>query len=224
MVNDAAGNKSGILIFDVQPLILAGLTQIINRESDMICCGEARSPQCARQLFLACKPDLVTIELEMPDGDGFKLIKEFKKMEARIPILIISQYDEMFYAERALRAGARGYLMKENAAEDVVFAIRTILKGEMYVSKKVAALALHQMAGRRGGEQSQNVGMLTNRELQVFQLFGSGLGIRAVAIRLNLSTRTVEQHWVNIKRRLGIKDAAKLIQYATTWVNRNGKK
>jgi DNA-binding NarL/FixJ family response regulator len=223
MANGMANNdKSGILIVDDQPLILAGLTQVINGQEDMICCGVARSMASARKQFRDCRPDLVTIDLGLPDGDGLELIKEFNVAGATIPILVISQYDETIYAERALKAGARGYVMKERVSEDIVDAIRSMLKGELYVSAKVAALALFQMAGRKAGRKAECLEILTNRELQVLQLLGAGLGSRAAAEKLKLSIKTLETHRENIKRKLRIEDAAGLVHYATTWVDGQG--
>lgn len=214
-------NKKSVLVVDDHPLILAGLMQIINAQSDMVCCGEARSVASGRKAFESCQPDLVTMDLRLPDGDGIELIGEFMVAQPALPILVISQCDEAIYAERVLKAGARGYVMKERGTEEILAAMRGVLGGEICVSPRVAALALHQMAGRRpnGVGVDHSLEVLTNRELQVFQLLGAGIGSRAIAARLSLSIKTVETHRENIKHKLQLRDAASLVHYATNWVD-----
>lgn len=222
MADKTANKESRVLVVDDQPLILAGLTQIINGAKDLVCCGEAMNIASAREAFHECKPDLVTIDLGLPDGDGMELIEEFAKEEPSVPILVISQCDESLYAERALKTGAKGYLMKDCRADEIVAAVHTLLKGELYVSPQVATMALQQMAGKKTGKLEDSLAALTNREFQVFQLLGSGVGSRAVANKLKLSIKTVETHRENIKQKLRIRDAAGLIHFATSWVEKHG--
>jgi DNA-binding NarL/FixJ family response regulator len=194
------------------------LTHLINAQPDLTCCGGAGTLATARRAFAACRPDLVTMDLRLPDGDGVELIREFATAQPATPILVISQYNETVYAERVLKAGARGFVMKECVVEDIIRAIRSVLRGELFVSPNVAALALRQMAGRKTSGPGQSLAVLTNRELQVFQLLGAGIGSRAISVRLNLSIKTVETHRENIKHKLGLPGAAELVHCATSWV------
>lgn len=219
-MEEKAKRKSRVLVVDDHPIVSFGLAQTINNEPDLACCCEARNLANARKLFESCKPDLVTVDLRLPDGDGVELIKYFTTADPSIPILVISLCDESIYAERALKAGARGYLMKEHAPGEIVSAIRMILGGELYFSARVAALALNQMAGRKAAAKNKSVEILTDRELQVLQLLGAGVGTRGIGSRLGLSMKTVETHRENIKHKLGISDAAGLVHYAVTWVER----
>lgn len=217
-MSKTVNKASRILIIDDQPVVLAGLTQIINRQEGLICCAEAKNVASAREAFRQCKPDLVTVDLGLPDGNGIELIEEFTKEEPSVPVLVISQYEESQYAERVLRAGAKGFVMKDSGPKEIIDALRSLLNGELYVSHRVTALALEQLAGKKTKSTDQVLEMLTNRELQVLQLLGSGLGSRVVANKLKLSIKTVETHRENIKQKLGIRDAPGLIHYAIKWV------
>ncbi|MGH7943302.1 MAG: response regulator [Limisphaerales bacterium] len=212
--------KSEILILDDQPLVREGLIRIINRENDLNCCGAVETIAVARNQLRAFKPDLVLMDILLPDGCGLDLIKELAQEQPELPVLVLSQCDETLYAERALKAGARGFLMKIHAASGIPAAIRAVLAGQFHVSPKVAALALHQMAGRKSGLSRQGLGNLTDRELQIFQLLGAGVNSREIASRLHLSIKTIETHRENIKRKLKLSNAAELIRYSASWVER----
>jgi DNA-binding NarL/FixJ family response regulator len=218
MVNGTEKQRYGILIVDDHPLVREGLTQIIKRQSELFCCGEASSVSSVRLAIVALKPSLITLDLRLPDGDGLELIENLTLEHPSIPILVISQCDEMLYAERALKAGARGYVMKERGTDEILTAIRAILSGQLFVSPKINALALQQMVGSKTKEPRNGLTNLTDRELQVLQLLGAGIKTREVAVRLNLSIKTVETHRENIKHKLGIPDAASLVRYAANWV------
>ena len=220
--NGKVARKLTVLVVDDHPVVVAGLAMIINSQRDLTCCAKADCIASARRKFNDCAPDLVTVDLRLPDGDGVDLIKHFIATKPCIPILVISSQDEVLYAERALKAGARGYLMKERAAEEIVMAIRTILSGELYFSAKVAAVALNQLAGRKAVGNHKALNALTDRELHVLQLLGAGLGTRMIAAKLGLSIKTIETHRENIKHKLHINSAAGLVHYAVNWVeNRN---
>ena len=163
----------------------------------------------------------MTLDIRLPDGDGLELIKMLKAEQPKLLTLVITQCDETLYAERALKAGARGYVMKERATDEVLTAIRTVLAGGLYVSPKIVALALHKMIEGKSGNHNHAhaIHNLTDRELQVLQLLGAGLGTRKTAVRLFLSIKTVETHRENIKHKLGQKTAAELVRFATDWVN-----
>ncbi len=212
-------NKARILIVDDYPLVREGLIQIIRLQPDLECCGEAGTSAAAQKILATAKPDLVTVDIRLPDGDGLELLKIVKAQHPQLLTLVITQCDETLYAERALKAGARGYVMKERATDEVLHAIRTVLAGGLYVSPKIAALALHKMIGAKSGNQNHAIHNLTDRELQVLQLLGAGLGTRKAAAKLFLSIKTVETHRENIKHKLQLASAAELIRFATDWVN-----
>jgi DNA-binding NarL/FixJ family response regulator len=214
--------KATVLVVDDHPLVCEGLAQIINRQKDLSCCGGADSLPALQKAIAARKPDLITIDIRLQWGDGLYLIGFLKTEYPSLPTLVISQCDEALYAERALKAGARGYVMKERATDEVLTAIRTILGGGLYVSPKIAALALSKMIGSRAPGESGGVGNLSNRELQVLQLLGAGLTSRNIAAKLGLSVKTIETHRENIKHKLGISNAVELVRYATNWLEGRG--
>ena len=155
----------------------------------------------------------------MKDGDGLQLIKTLKERFPALLILVVSQHDESLYAERAMRAGARGYVMKEEATEEVRTAIRTILRGELFVSRKMSVLALHKLLAKPGEAKANYVESLTDRELQVFQMIGAGKGTADIAVELHVSPKTIETHRENIKHKLGLRNAVDLLCHAVHWVH-----
>lgn len=215
--------KARILVVDDHPLMREGLASLIKRHEDFIFCGGAGSVAETHEAVKTAKPDLVLLDLFLNGGDGLELIKVLKSQFPSLLILVLSQFDESLYAERVLRAGAHGYVMKERAVKEVVDAIRMILAGELYVSSKVAALALQKMIRtkpdtKNGSNGDGCVENLSDRELQVFQLLGIGMGTRKIADKLNLSLKTIETHRENIKRKLGLRGATELVNHATHWV------
>jgi len=212
--------KAEILVIDDQGLVREGLIRIINRERDLVCCSAVEGVVAAQHELAAHKPDLVLMDILFQDGCGLEFIKNLSLEVPSLPVLVLSQCDETLYAERALKAGARGFLMKNQAASGIPAAIRAVLAGEFQVSPKIAALALHQMAGRKSSNQREGLGNLTDRELQIFQLVGAGMATRDVATRLHLSVKTVETHRENIKRKLKLSNAAELVRYSASWVER----
>ena len=221
--------RARVLLVDDHPLVRSGLMEMINRHGDLVCCGEADSAADAQRAVAELKPDLVLLDLRLRSGDGLELVKIFKSQFPSLKVLILSQLDEMTYAERVLRAGAMGYVMKENATKDILSAIRTVLAGEYYVSQKVNGLAVRRMAGTKKADADDDpasaVEKLTDRELQVLQLLGRGLGTKKIAAVLCLSFKTIETHRENIKRKLGLRGAAALVHFATLWIrNESGLK
>lgn len=212
--------KTEIMIVDDQPLVREGLIRIINRERDLNCCCAVDSITAARDQLVVFKPDLLLMDILLPDGSGLDFIRQLAQEHPLLPVLVVSQCDETLYAERALKAGARGFLMKNHAASGIPAAIRAVLAGQFHVSPKVAALALHQMAGRKSSFQREGLGNLTDRELQIFQLLGAGVHTRDMAAKLHLSVKTIETHRENIKRKLKLSSAAELIRYSANWVER----
>jgi DNA-binding NarL/FixJ family response regulator len=220
MANESEHKK--ILIVDDQDLIQEGLVRVINREQDFDFCGSANGVAAALKAIAVQKPDLVITDILLPDGCGLKLIEDLVSQYPSLAILVISQCDEAVYAERALKAGARRFVMKSRAVSEIPKAMRAILKGQFYVSPQVAALALHRMAIRKDESRQDIVGTLTNRELEVFQLLGTGIETRDIALKLHLSVKTVQTHRESIKHKLKLSSAPELTHYATNWVTRQG--
>ena len=194
--------------------------QLIQRQPDLECSGGVGTYAATPKALLEHKPHLVTVDIRLGDGNGMDLLKFIKDEHPSVLTLVISQCDESLYAERALKAGARGYLMKERATEEVLSAIRTVLTGGLFVSPKIATLALNKMIGASPLDRKHNaIQTLTDRELYVLQLLGAGLSSRKTAAKLCLSVKTVESHRENIKRKLGIATAPELVRFATEWLN-----
>jgi DNA-binding NarL/FixJ family response regulator len=212
-----ASSSSGairILVVDDHPLVRMGLAQLLQREGDLTICGEAEDHRGAVEAVASSKPDLAIVDLVLKQSDGLELIKD---MHARFPtvlVLAISVRDELLYAERALRAGASGFVSKQDAAANIVEAIRLLLRGEVYVSQRVASRLGARMVGRARAGSNPSLEALTDRELQVLDLIAEGFGRRQIAERLHLDINTIETYRARIKQRLRIKDALELRQYA----------
>jgi DNA-binding NarL/FixJ family response regulator len=206
-----------IFIIDDHPLVRSGLKQLIEGEADLRVCCEAAQIGGAMELITECNPDLAIIDLSLPDGNGMELVKRMQTRHPRIPVLVSSMHDERLFAERALLSGAKGFINKQEASEQVIEAIRQILKGGNYVSKRMQAhLSLHS-----GGVTEQNPGSrierLSNRELQIFEMIGQGMGTVKIADKLHLSVKTIETHRANIKRKLGLDSSIELTRSAVQW-------
>jgi len=214
----AEEKKIQVFVADDHPFLRLGIRSMIDNTEDMHCCGEAENVAETLAGVENLKPEVLVLDLCLGDGDGLELIKALKARHEDLAILILSQLDELLYAERALRAGAKGYIMKERATNDVLDGIRTILAGDLFVSKKVAALAVKRMVETRGETEGTDVGMLSDRELQVFRLLGTGKGTRDIAEALGLSFKTIETYRENIKHKLNLPDANALVHRATEWV------
>jgi DNA-binding NarL/FixJ family response regulator len=212
-----AAPKARVLVVDDHPMMRGGLIQLINQQIDLICCGEAGTVAEARVAVASLNPDLVMLDLRLKGGDGLELIKSLRSEFAGLRILVLSQYETPHYVERALRAGALGYVVKEQAAEEVLTAMRTVLAGEVYLTRALAARLLHTFVGALPGTPRAGVEQLTDRELQVLHLLGAGMSTREIAAELSLSFKTIETHRENIKRKLGLRGAAELVHYASDW-------
>jgi DNA-binding NarL/FixJ family response regulator len=198
-------------------MVREGLVRLISQHRDLACCGEAANVRETMAAVAEQKPDLVILDLRLKGEDGLELIKSLRAQFPDLRILILSQYEAPLYAERALRAGALGYLVKEQAAEEVLSAIRTVLGGELYLTRGIAALLLHKIVGSNARTATEHLKQLTDRELHVLNLLGMGLSTREIAQELKVSFKTIETHRENIKHKLGLPGAAALIHYATTW-------
>ena len=211
--------KKRILIVDDHPVMRLGLVQLINSKSDLEVCGEAGSAKEALQQVGALAPDLVLLDMALPDGHGLEVLKDLATLHEGLATLVVSSNDETVYAERALKAGARGYIMKEAAATHLVGAIRTILNGQIYVSESMSQLIVEMFTGqKRKGHASSPIDRLTDREFEVFQLIGEGKGSREVGKQLGVSVRTIDAHRAHIKEKLDLKDSNALVRQAVRWV------
>jgi DNA-binding NarL/FixJ family response regulator len=207
-----------ILVIDDHPFMRAGLSQLIDRQPDMQVCGEAGNPAEAISEFERCRPDLVLTDLTMPGRSGLDFIKDLLALNAQMPVLVVSMHDESIYAERVLRAGARGYIMKEAGGENLLAAIRKIMGGEVYLSPAMSARVLENLSGRRPRGSSSPIEKLTDREFEVFRLIGQGKSTRDIATQLHLSSKTVDVHRSHIKEKLELKDSTALVRHAVRWV------
>jgi len=210
--------RAPILVVDDHPIFRHGLVQLINSEPDMRVCGEAGDAAAAKQILEAHNADLAMLELRLGTSDVFDLIKGWKGRYPKLRVLILSAYDEALYAERALRAGAAGYVMKEETPQEAINAIRAVLAGEMYLSRKMASCLLHKLIQAKPAVRDGQVEGLSDRELQVFRMLGTGLGSRKIGDDLHLSIKTIETYRENIKHKLGLRNASELIRLATQWV------
>jgi len=215
---NSAPAKRRVLIVDDHPRLRDGLAKLINRQHDLICCGEADSVRSAQEAVAGHKPDLLLLDLRLGDADVLELIKVLKAQYPHLVILVISQYDDTLWPERALRAGALGYVVKQEATEEVLGAIRAVLGGNLYVSRSVAGLLVQKFIQNKPEVPRSGVESLTDRELQVLRLIGLGWSTREIAGELTLSFKTVESHRENIKHKLGLRDAAHLASHANEWV------
>jgi len=210
--------KKRILIVDDHPMMREGLAQLIGNEADLTVCGEAENAGEAIEKANALKPDLVLADITLPGKNGLELIKDIQALLPGLAVLVISMHDESLYAERVLRAGGRGYIMKQEGGRKLMQAIRQVLNGQIYVSEKMSAKILEIFSGRTGGASDSPVEKLTDREFEVFQLIGQGKGTKEIAAQLLLSAKTIEVHRLNIKQKLSLQTAAELIRYAVRWV------
>jgi len=207
-----------ILLVDDHPFMRAGLAQLIERQPDLMVVGEADSPAEALRQVAKSSPDLVLTDLTMPGRSGLEFVKDLRAQYTRLLILVVSMHDEAIYAERALRAGAKGYIMKEAGGDNLLTAIRQVLKGEVYVSPRMAARVLEDLSARRPRGSSSPIGKLTDREFEIFRLIGQGKATRDIAGQLHLSTKTVDVHRSHIKEKLGLTDATALVRHAVRWL------
>jgi DNA-binding NarL/FixJ family response regulator len=215
----AARRKNRILIVDDHPLFRHGISDLINAESDLEVCGEADNAPAALEGIRAHAPDLVTIDISLRGANGIELLKSIKAEYGRLPLLVLSMHDESLYALRALRAGARGYIMKQEALDRVMSAIRQVLRGDLYVSPSMSGRMIEEFVQGSNGAGSSIADKLTDRELEILQLIGRGHGVQQIARELNLSAKTVETHRAHIKEKLNFQTARELARFAVQWVD-----
>lgn len=211
-------NKHRILIVDDHPIFRQGLAQLINQEDDLCVCGEAEDYQGAMKAVAELKPDMIIVDITLKDMSGIDLIKEIRKYHKAINMLVISMHDESLYAERAFRAGAKGYVMKQEASESVVKAIHQVRSGGIYASEKMTDQILSRLVEGAGDIGESPLQKLTDREIEVFQLIGEGLSISEIGFRLHLSVKTIGTYRERIKEKLNLKNSTELLRYALNWV------
>jgi DNA-binding NarL/FixJ family response regulator len=210
--------KKRVLVIDDHPFMRSGLAHLIDRQPDLQVCGEAGNPAEAHRELQKNKPDLVLTDMTMPGRSGLEFIKDLAAAHPDLPILVISMHDEVIYAERALRAGARGYMMKEAGGENLLTAIRQILRGEIYVSPRMSARILENVSGRKPRGSDSPIEKLSDREFEIFRLIGQGKNTRDIAEQLHLSPKTVDVHRSHIREKLQLTDATALVRHAVRWV------
>jgi DNA-binding NarL/FixJ family response regulator len=214
--------KRTILIVDDHPVLRRGLTALIDFEPDLIVCGEAATYPAALEAIQAHQPDLVIVDLELGKRDGLNLVKDIKIRHPLIPSLVLTMHDEVVYAERSLRAGAAGYVTKQQLDETLLIAIRCVLAGEIYMSDQLQGQLAKKYLGLPTLASGSSLNSLSDRELQVFRLIGEGRATRQIAEDLSLSIKTIESHREHIKSKLNLDSAAQLAHRATQWVDNGG--
>lgn len=207
-----------VLIVDDHPIVRSGLVQFIRQQHGLAVCGEAGTAQEALQLARERRPDVIVLDISLGHANGLSVISDIRAEIGDIPVLVLSMHDEFLYAERALRAGAKGYIMKDASTETVVQGIRAVLKGEISLSPEMSRRLLNRLVHKDAPDPESTVAGLTDRELQVFEMVGNGRKSRQIAEDLHISVKTIEAHRANIKKKLNLSNHIELLQYATQWV------
>ncbi len=213
----AQSTKKNVLVVDDHPLLRQGLALLINQQQDMQVCGEAEEAHAAMQAITQRRPDIMILDISLNGPDGLELLKSIRASDPDLPVLILSMHDEAIYAERALRARANGYIMKQEATEKVLVAVRRILNGELYLSDRMSNKMLQHYIGGAPSMIQSRISSLSDRELEVFRLIGEGRATREIAEELHLSIKTVETYQAHIKEKLALRSGRELIQHAIQW-------
>jgi DNA-binding NarL/FixJ family response regulator len=195
---------------------------LIDQEPDLVVCGQADSAPAALQLIQRLKPDLAVVDITLKTTSGIELMKNVKALLPDLPVLIMSMHDESLYAERALRAGAKGYVMKHEASDRILTAIRSVIAGDLYLSEKMKEKMLHRLVRSRKNEVVFTIDTLSDREMEVFQLIGNGFGTRQIAEKLNLSVKTIDSYREHLKLKLRLEKGSDLVRHAIQWVRSEG--
>lgn len=206
-----------VVLIDDHPLVRLSLREVIQREADLVVCGEAEDRDQGLEIIATSKPHLAIIDLTLKNSNGMELIKDLRDQFPKVHILVLSMHDETLHAERAIRAGARGYITKQEATTKIMVAIRQVMKGEIYWGEKAAARVASKIARVARPADSSSVDLLADRELQVFELIGAGRSTRQIAATLHIDVSTVETYRARIKEKLSLKDSLALLQYAIRW-------
>jgi len=217
MTPDTATQPKKVFLVDDHPLVREWLTNLINQQPGLRVCGEAESGPQAREKILALRPDVAIVDLALKDSSGIELIKDLKQCCPAVAVLVLSMHEESHYAERALRAGARGYIMKRETAKKVVTAIRQVLQGKLYMSESLAVAMAAQFVTGKALAAGSIVEQLSDRELEVFELLGDGRGTRQIAEALGVSIKTVQAYCARMKEKLNLASATELVREAVRW-------
>lgn len=215
----ATNKVTRILIVEDHPIFRIGMSELINQEGDLKVCGEAEDIGKAWEKIKKLDPDLVIIDISLKGRNGLELIHQINSYKKNMPVLVLSMHDETLYAQRALRAGAKGYIMKKDASESVIKAIRSVLEGKIYVSEKIIGNILETLSGQAQTQDRSVAEKLTDRELEVFQLIGQGSSTKEIAEQLSLSVKTIGTYRERIKEKLNLKNTNELIRHAVHWVD-----
>lgn len=220
--DEISRTRHRVFVVDDHPLVRESLAALIDRQPDLGICGQAGDSATAFDAVIRLNPDVVVLDLSLPGESGLELIKKLQTLTRPPRLLVLSMHDEAFYAERVLRAGALGYVMKHETTNKVIEGIRRVLTGQVFVSGKVAAQLAGKYVGVRSAQDLSPVARLSDRELEIFRLIGWGRETRSIAQELNLSIKTVQAHCANIKEKLDLENATALIREAVRWVEAEG--
>jgi DNA-binding NarL/FixJ family response regulator len=209
--------KARIFLVDDHPLVREWLTNLIHQQADLVVCGEAESAPPALEAVLKLRPDIAIVDISLKGASGIELIKNIRAAAPEAAVIVLSMHDESLYAERALRAGARGYIMKRETAKKVISAIRQVLQGKVYLSEPMRAHFAEKFVGGDPPATSLPINQLSDRELEVFQLLGQGYETRQIAVSLNISMKTVQAFCARIKEKLSLMSATELLREAVRW-------
>lgn len=216
-MNERTKAKTQILIVDDHPVVRDGLEMILNHEQDLNVCAQAEDAAGAMEAIVEFKPDIAIVDISLKNSDGIELTRTIKTRYPKLSVIVLSVHDELVYAERVLLAGAQAYLMKDVVSENIVKAIRTVLRGQIYVSDAISNKFLHIIAGDKAGITKTAIDNLSAREFETFRLIGQGYKSAQIAARLHLSIKTIETYRSRIKEKLGLDGAPQLLQYSITW-------
>ena len=207
-------NKKKVFIVDDHSIMREGLSEFINRERDFIVCGEAGNASDAFQAIADCKPDIAIVDITLEDSSGIKLTEDLTTYHPDLPVLVLSMHDESLYAERCLKAGAKGYMMKNESSKKIISAMRSIIKGKIYASDNLGTLIMHNLFSSKTRAPASPAELLTNRELELYQLLGHGLKRRGLAEKMNLSMKTIDNYMLKIRQKMNFKDMYDIIIHA----------
>jgi DNA-binding NarL/FixJ family response regulator len=221
--SERPGQKRTVFLVDDHPLVREWLTNLVNQQPDLAVCGQAESRSEALQRIAAIKPDIAIVDIALKGSSGLELIKDIAHVNATTLVLVLSMHDESHYAERALRAGARGYVMKRETTRNVIVAIRRVLDGHLYMSASIAAAMAARLVGAQAPAEVSPMQQLSDRELEVFQMLGGGRGTRQIAETLGISLKTVQAYCARIKEKLNLNSASELLREAVRWNEKTGQ-
>ena len=224
MSTKAGSARAKVFLVDDHPMVREHLSALLGREADLTVCGEAGDAPAALSRIQELLPDLVIMDISLKNSNGLELLKNLKSVQPDLPVLVLSMHDESLYAARSLRAGALGYITKEEASKKILLAVRKVLAGQVYLSDQMSDRMMKRMVGGQPAGTGSAMEVLTDRELEVFQMIGRGMGTRRIAEELRIGIKTVESYRARIKEKLYLTDGTQLVQQAVQWVQSNENK